>query len=360
MVELMGSWRLGNALPPATEIDRQLKSDGRLRRVAFDSTQLGAWDTSLLAFVVRIIRSGSARGIEIDSSGLPEGVQHLLRLVESKPSRSTSEAVSRWRAMLHNLGTATLSFFEAGLSLFDFVGLTVLAFLKLLTGRARMRFSDLMFQVQACGVQALGILSLISFLVGTILAFMGAVQLRQFGASIYIADLVGIGIARDMGAMMTAIIMAGRTGAAYAAELGSMKVSEEIDALSTMGISPIEFLVLPRLIALVMMMPLLCLYADFLGMLGGSAVAATVLNISFVSYFGRTAAAVSLVSFLGGLFKATIYGVLVAVAGCWRGFEAQAGSSAVGEAATAAVVDSIVWVVTACGLFAVIFNVMHL
>jgi phospholipid/cholesterol/gamma-HCH transport system permease protein len=360
MIELTGSWRLGNELPAPREIERQLESDGRPRCVAFDATNLRTWDTSLVAFVARVVASCAERGIEIDRNGLPEGLKHLLKLAENEPAHAVSESGSGDRRVVYRVGKAAIEFAQSSLGLFNFTGLVVIAFARLLSGRARMRLSDLIVQVQGCSAQALGILSLISFLVGTILAFMGAVQLQQFGAAIYVADLVGIGIARDMGAMMTAIIMAGRTGAAYAAELGSMKVSDEVDALATMGISPVEFLVLPRVLALVMMMPLLCLYADFIGMLGGAAVAAGVLHISFVSYFTRTAAAVTLTTLVGGLFKATVYGVLVAIAGCWRGFEAQAGSSAVGEVTTAAVVDAIIWVVTACGLFAVVFNLLHL
>ncbi|HJU09373.1 MAG TPA: ABC transporter permease, partial [Candidatus Binataceae bacterium] len=187
---------------------------------------------------------------------------------------------------------------------------------------------------------------------------MGAVQLQQFGAAIYVADLVAIGMARDMGAMMTAIIMSGRTGAAFAARLGTMKVTEEIDALTTMGISPLEFLVLPRVLALVLMMPILCLYSDLMGMLGGAAVGTTMLGIPFKLYFKETAAVLTLTQVFGGVFKATVYGALIAVSGCFRGFQCGGSASAVGDAATQAVVMGIVLVVAACGIFAVIFNVL--
>jgi phospholipid/cholesterol/gamma-HCH transport system permease protein len=189
---------------------------------------------------------------------------------------------------------------------------------------------------------------------------MGAVQLQQFGASIYVADLVAIGMARDMGAMMTAIIMAGRTGAAFAAQLGSMKVTQEIDALTTMGISPFEYLVLPRMMALVLMMPLLCAFSDVVGMLGGAAVGLGMLNIAFTTYYRETIAAVSLTNFFGGLFKSAVYGALIAMAGCLYGFKSGSSSSAVGDAATEAVVSGIVMIVLACGIFAVIFNALHI
>jgi phospholipid/cholesterol/gamma-HCH transport system permease protein len=185
---------------------------------------------------------------------------------------------------------------------------------------------------------------------------MGAVQLSQFGASIYVADLVGIGMVRDMAAMMTAIIMSGRTGAAFAAKLGTMKVTQEIDALTTMGVSPLEFLVLPRVLALVLMMPLLCLFADLVGILGGLFVGVAMLDLSPGSYMRETISTLTMVNLFGGIIKGTFYGVLIAIAGCLRGFQCGNSSSAVGDAATQAVVMAIVMIVVACGMFAVVFN----
>jgi phospholipid/cholesterol/gamma-HCH transport system permease protein len=212
-----------------------------------------------------------------------------------------------------------------------------------------------MVLVQQAGAEALGIVTLISFLIGLILAFVGAAQLEQFGAAIYVADLVGVAMVRDVGALMTAIVMAGRSGAAYAAELGSMKVTQEIDALTTMGISPLEFLVIPRILALALMMPLLTIYADFMGILGGAFVGISMLDLSFTTYIQQTAGALSLHDLVGGLFKAAVYGILVALAGCLRGMQSGTSSSAVGVATTSAVVTSIVLIISACGAFAVIF-----
>jgi phospholipid/cholesterol/gamma-HCH transport system permease protein len=187
---------------------------------------------------------------------------------------------------------------------------------------------------------------------------MGAVQLQQFGAEIYVADLVAIGMVREMGAMMTAIIMSGRTGASYAAQLGTMKVTQEIDALTTMGISPMEFLVLPRVIALILMMPLLCIYSDLLGILGGAFVGVAMLKIPIDTFMREAWHALTLINLFGGMFKATIYGIIIAIAGCLRGFQCGRSSSAVGEAATKAVVTSIVWGVVACGILAFLFNLI--
>ena len=184
-------------------------------------------------------------------------------------------------------------------------------------------------------------------------------QLQQFGAAIYVADLVGIAMVREMGAMMTGIIMAGRTGAAFAAQLGTMKVTQEIDALTTMGISPIEFLVLPRMLALCLMMPLLCLYADLLGILGGAAVGVGMLDLPPpVVLPPDVATPCSIGDLVGGVFKASVFGVLIALAGCLRGMQCGSSASAVGDAATSAVVTGIVFIISACGLFAVVFYVL--
>src|SRR5208283_4171957 len=245
-----------------------------------------------------------------------------------------------------------------GGSALEFVGVVAIALGHLARGQARYRKVDIVTLIQACGANALSIVALISFLVGVILAFMGAVQLEQFGASIYVADLVAIGITREMGAMMTAIIMAGRTGAAFAAQLGTMKVRQEIEALETMGISPIEFLVVPRVIALVLMMPLLCLYSDFIGVFGGATIGVEMLHLSFTTYLKESAKAIYPSGVLGGLFKSLVYGILIAIAGCYQGMKCGNSASAVGECTTAAVVDGIILVVVACGLFALVFHVI--
>ena len=220
----------------------------------------------------------------------------------------------------------------------QFLGEAMESFGRLTIGRARFRRSDLVDIIFECGAAALPIVTLISFLVGLILAFVGAIQLTQFGAQIYVADLVGIAMAREMGALMTAIIMSGRTGAAFAAQLGTMQVNEEIDALTTFGLSPMDFLVLPRMIALILMMPLLCIYADLMGILGGALVGVGMLKLSVTEYVNETINGVSLTDFSVGIFKSAIFGVLVAICGCMRGIQCGRSASAVGLAATSAVV----------------------
>ncbi len=241
-----------------------------------------------------------------------------------------------------------------------FIGQAVQSFGRLTIGRARFRRSDLVDIIYECGAAALPIITLISFLVGLILAFVGAVQLQQFGAQIYVADLVGIAMAREMGALMSAIIMSGRTGAAFAAQLGTMQVNEEIDALTTFGLSSVDFLVLPRMIALILMMPLLCIYADLMGILGGGLVGVGMLNISLTQYMNETLNGIHLTDFAVGVTKSAVFGVLVALSGCMRGIQCGRSASAVGLAATSAVVTSIVLIIVTDGIFAVLTNALGL
>jgi phospholipid/cholesterol/gamma-HCH transport system permease protein len=229
----------------------------------------------------------------------------------------------------------------------NFLGEATVAFGRFLTGRAWFRRSDFMLLLQECGAHALPIVSLISVLVGLILAFVGAIELKMFGAQIFVADVVGIGMVRIMGAIMTGVIMAGRTGAAFAAQIGTMQVNEEVDALQTLGISPVEFLVLPRMVALIVMMPLLCLYADLMGILGGIVVGTGMLDLSLTQYLNRTREAVTMAHLWIGLFHSAVFGVLVAMAGCLRGMQCERSASGVGEATTSAVVTSIVAIVVA-------------
>ena len=256
------------------------------------------------------------------------------------------------------LGEQSLAFSRDAKATVTFVGESVQAFGALLRGKARFRGTDLALVLQDVGPAALPIVTLISFLVGLILAFVGAVQLEQFGAQIYVANLVGLAMAREMGAMMAGIIMAGRTGAAFAAQLGTMQVNEEIDAFKTLGIQPMEFLVLPRMLALMLMMPLLTIYANIVGILGGAVVGVTMLDLGATQYFNQTQAALGTEDFAVGLFKGSVFGVLIAIAGCMRGMQSGRSSAAVGVAATSAVVTGIVFIIVTDGIFAVVFNAL--
>lgn len=346
-LQFAGNWRFKDGIPTTEPLIQQLLNNPQCRQLYFDSRQLGEWDSGLMTFLLRLFAGCREQQVEVDRSGLPAGVQKLLRLAHAVPERKGARRAVLGVPVLARIGNLTIEIHRNWSDWLFFIGQVFFGLGNLLRGRARFRRSDLLYQIECAGPMALAIITLISTLVGMILAFVGAVQLRLFGAQIFIADLVGLGMAREMGAMMTAIIMAGRTGASYAAQLGTMQVNEEIDALKTMGISPIEFLVLPRLLALSLTMPLLCVYADFMGILGGAIVSDSMLDISFFQYFQQVQNAVPLKHFIIGIVKAGIFGVLVATAGCFRGMQCGRSASAVGFAATNAVVTSIVLIVVA-------------
>jgi phospholipid/cholesterol/gamma-HCH transport system permease protein len=360
VVRVWGPWTTGTRRPAADEVDDRLASAPKPRRLAFDASGLEDWDSGLLTFLLHVIAVAGRHGVAVDREGLPEGVRRLLALATAVPERRDTGGAARRASVLARIGAATLESARGATTMLAFLGEVSLGLGRLVVGRARYRRSDLLLILQEVGAQALPIVSLISFLVGVILAYVGAVQLRQFGAQIYVADLVGIGMTREMGAMMAAVIMAGRTGAAFAAQLGTMQVNEEIDALTTLGISPIEFLVLPRMLALAIMMPLLCLYADLLGLLGGLAVGVGMLDLGVVEYYVRTTEAISIADCVAGLIKASTFGVLVAVAGCLRGIQCGRSSAAVGAATTSAVVTGIVLIIVFDALTTVIFDLIGL
>jgi phospholipid/cholesterol/gamma-HCH transport system permease protein len=356
IVGLAGPWHLGKDVPSVSLLAKELGSGRPPQRLTFDAVSLTHWDSGLISFLTQTSEICRARGITEDREGLPHGLRRLVELAEAVPEKKGARSAGSKVSFLARVGNASIGSGLAVSEFLAFIGELTIAFGKFVRGKARYRTIDLMEAIEQCGASAVGIVSLIAFLVGVILAFMGAVQLSQFGASIYVADLVGIGMVRDMGAMMTAIIMSGRTGAAFAAKLGTMKVTQEIDALTTMGISPLEFLVLPRALALILMMPLLCVFADLVGILGGMFVGVGMLDLSVTNYVRETISTLTMVNLFGGMIKATVYGALIAIAGCLRGFQCGNSSSAVGDAATRAVVMSIVMVVVACGVFAVVFN----
>jgi phospholipid/cholesterol/gamma-HCH transport system permease protein len=354
---LAGDWRLRGGMPAAERILDELTARSPAL-VTFDTRQLEAWDSGLLAVLLKLDRLSAGAGVTFDPSGLPDGARRLLRLARAVPERVDARRGTGELSLLERIGRRTQEVAGASGEAIGFIGEVVVALGRLVRGRARLRGSDFLQIVQEVGARALPIISLISFLVGMILAFLGAIQLVQFGAQIYVADLVGIGMARDMAPMMVGIILAGRTGAAFAAQLGTMQVNEEIDALVTLGLSPIEFLVVPRMLALILMTPLLCLYANLLGILGGMAVGVLMLDLPVATYFRETQLAVPPIHFAGGLIKGIVYGIVVAVAGCLRGMQCGRSAAAVGEATTSAVVTGIVFIVIAMALLTVIYDVL--
>ncbi|MGH8549369.1 MAG: MlaE family lipid ABC transporter permease subunit [Methylococcales bacterium] len=342
-----GDWTRASEPPPLEPVLAQLADARDIRRLTFSTEALGRWDSVLMTELLRLIDYGAKQGIQVATATLPEGIQGLLALVYAVPERAGARRESASIRWLAEVGNSALRIVEDLHGLLVFVGASGLSVAALLAGRARFRRVDLWLNIQDCGPSATPIVTLISLLVGLILAFVGAVQLALFGAQIYIADLVGLGMTREMGGLMTAIIMSGRTGAAYAAQLGTMQVNSEIDALKTMGLDPMEFLVLPRMLALICIMPLLCLYADVMGILGGALVTVSFFDVSLVQYLNRTMDAIHLADFLIGVVKCAVFGVLIALSGCMRGIQCGRSASAVGDAATSAVVTGIVFIVVA-------------
>ncbi len=357
-VILSGQWNLGGELPGADKVQQRLAGRAGIRTIVFDTQDLAHWDTGLLTFLMNLGTLCSQQKILLNRDGLPPGAKRLLDLALAVPEKTDARPAEGGVSFLTYLGNETVYFFRSAGELLEFIGEAVMAVQNLLRGKAQYRRSDLWLIMQAVSAQALPIVALICFLVGLILAFIGAIQLQLFGAQLYVADLVGIAMVRLMAAIMTGIVMAGRTGGAFAAQLGTMQVNQEIDALKTLGISPMEFLVLPRMLALALMMPLLCLYANIMGILGGMVVGVGMLNIGFIQYYNETAKAIGLWNLGIGLFSGFVFGVIVALAGCMRGMQCGRSASAVGDAATSAVVTAIVGIILSTAVITVLCNML--
>ncbi|MCJ7686789.1 MAG: ABC transporter permease [Desulfobacteraceae bacterium] len=357
-VLLNGKWQMETDVPSTKTMMEQLDRQPSIKRIVFDATALTTWDSSLLIFFFEISKLAAEKKIQVEKNGLPAGVRNLIDLATAVPKKEdASQSVSR-EGFFAKVGSDVTDFAKSAGDLVIFIGAAFEAFVRMVTGRARFRASDLGLFLQEAGAQAVPIVSLISFLVGLILAFVGILQLSMFGAEVYVADLVGIAMVREMGAIMTGIIMAGRTGAAYAAQLGTMQVNEEIDALETLAVPPMEFLVLPRVVALTLMMPFLVLYANLMGILGGALVAVGMYNINIIVYLNRTKAAIGLNDLFIGLFMSAVFGVLVALSGCLRGIQCGRSASAVGDAATSAVVTGIVAIIIATAVITVVCSIL--
>ncbi len=356
LVSLAGDWVLSGQGIDWAERRGELERQTDLRRLEIDGQALGRWDSRLLTLLLGLHDFASGRGIGLEFTRLPDGVLRLLHLARAVPEQEDAPSDASDDSLLHRLGHWTLGGVRELREFNRFVGELLLSFGRLMTGRARFRGVDLMRFLQSAGPEALPIVTLIGLLVGAVLAFVGAVQLQMFGAEIYVANLVGLGAVREMGAMMTAIIMAGRTGSAYAAQLGTMQVNDEIDALKTFGIQVMDFLVLPRTLALVLMLPLLTLWADLLGILGGLLVGVWVLDISLLEYLIQTRDSITLWDLSVGLIKSLIFAVVIAMSGCLRGLQSGRNSSAVGNATTSAMVTSILLIVIWDAVTTILFN----
>ena len=352
-----GTWRIRTLHLEPFELLHQIETEpfAKLELVA---ENLGQWDSSLLALVVRIVLLAKQRDIPYSVQELPQGLQNLLALALAVPPNTDASKSSLHRGLLASIANLFMAIPTAGKNVLSFLGEMTISFGRLFTGRSACTWQNVLLQLQECGVEALPIVSLISLLVGFILAFVGVVQLRMFGAEIYVSSLVAIGMTRIMGAIMTGIIMSGRTGASFAAVIGTMQVNEEIDALTTQGITPSDFLVLPRVIALSLMTPLLVLYADLMGIVGGFIVGVGMLGLDPVEYFTFTRTGFGLNNLWVGVMHGFVYGIVVAFTGCYQGLRCGRSAAAVGNATTAAVVYSIVGIVISTAILTVLCNIL--
>jgi phospholipid/cholesterol/gamma-HCH transport system permease protein len=360
LVALSGNWTLEHGVPAIDEVKAVLAGRRDIRAMILEADAVAAWDSALVSYLLKITEAAAAAGVEVDTSNLPDGIRRLLKLATAVAERTGTGRAKPRPSILVIVGNAAQAKLRSACRMVTFVGELAMAVRQFVAGRARYRRTDLLVAIQECGAQALPIVTIISVLVGLIFAFVGAIQLRPFGAQIYVANLVGVAMAREMAAVMTAIVLAGRTGAAFAAQLGTMQANEEIDALSTLGIPPMEYLVLPRVLALVLMTPLLCIYSDLMGMIGGWLVGVGMLGITSTAYILQTEGGVTLTDFAVGIAKSSVFGLLVAIAGCLRGLDSGRTAAAVGDAATSAVVTGILCIIIADAIFTVLLNILGL
>lgn len=358
-VNFSGNWQLNSSLPSLKKLLSTF-AEPHIMELRLSANELGLWDSSLLAFTTTLIRNAQLQHLTIDDTNLPSGIKNLTRLALASPPNTEAQKKSSRLSFLEHIGDIALSVPQIIQNIFTFLGEITLATKRLFIGKSDCTSANVWLCIQETSFEALPIVSLISMLVGLILAFVGVIQLRMFGAEIYVSSLVAIGMTRIMGAIMTGVILSGRTGAAYAATIGTMKVNEELDALTTLGIHTSDFLVIPRVIALTSMTPLLVVYADFMGMLGGFFVGVCVLGIEPLEYITFTRKGFSLQNLWVGIIHGAVFGIIIALTGCYQGLNCGKNASAVGLATTSAVVYSIVGIVIATACLTIIFNIFNI
>ncbi len=356
-INFSGVWSISKVQPNASAIFDVLKQP-QVKNIELTADKLDNFDSSLIALVVRITKHAKKHKQNIDNKALPAEIIKLLAMALTVPAQEEATRTHVRENFLARVGSAFLNLPKAVKNATSFVGEVALSFMRLISGKSDMRFRDFMAAIQECGAEALPIISITSLLFGLILAFVGAVQLTQFGAQIYVAGLVGIGMLRVMGAVMVGVVMSGRMGAAYAALIGTMQVNEEVDSLTTFGISPIDFLVMPRMLALCIMTPLLTLYADAMGVIGGFLVGTLMLGLSSEEYINATINMVAFKHVIIGLVYGTSFGIIVALTGCYQGIRCGRSAAAVGMSTTAAVVNAIVGIIIATAIITIICNVL--
>lgn len=323
--------------------------------VIFDGAAITSLDSAGAWLIYRTLRQMERMRHTVTVRGLRPEHQALLQLIQTHACGGQAPGLPR-QSWLNQLGRNVWHHLDEFKGLLAFLGEISVAMLRSLARPSRIRWRAILYNLQISGFNALPIVGLLAFLIGVVVAYQGSVQLVRYGANIFVADLVGLSILREMAPLLTAIIVAGRSGSAYAAQIGTMKVTEEIDALHTIGVSPMELLVLPKMLALLVALPLLTVYADILGVLGGMIVAQTQLNVSFSDFLDRFDDAVKMSSFLVGLGKAPVFAAIIALVGCFQGFRVSGSADSVGRQTTVSVVQAIFLVIVFDALFSVILS----
>jgi phospholipid/cholesterol/gamma-HCH transport system permease protein len=353
-----GSWRYSNPRPTCESV--LLRCHPENGKICLVDDGIEEWDSTLLIVLAQIIRELREADIAVSCDKLPAGAVRLLKLSDATSPLPAKASYTQKQRFIHLCGFFGLGVWGKFMQVSNFVGEIVLGLTRCVKLTCRMRGCDLRRELVNCGPSAVAIVSLISFLMGLIMAFIGAIPLRWFQAENYVASLVGIGMLRLLAPVMVGIVMAGRTGAAYAAELGTMTVNEEVDALRTLGVPPVDFLVMPRFLSLTILAPLLCVFADLVSILGGAVVAICYLGLSPLSYFSTLTSTTRPNDLVVGLVTALILGMLDAICGCYHGIQCGRSAAAVGKATTAAVVSSIICIVIATSLITVITVVLSI
>ena len=362
--KLEGCWNAQNM----DNIERQLAiiQVPANTNVTADCAEIKAMDTAGAWVLQKMLQRFSQQNTTVNLNGLHHSFKKLLDAISADMVNLTqqeNDAISKLTStpnFIEQIGQNTVDVFEQLIEALNFIGETSIAFVKSIMQPKRIRWRPILFNIRSAGFDALPIVGLLSFLLGIVVAYQGADQLRQYGANIFVADLVGLSMLREFAPLMTAIIIAGRSGSAYAAQIGTMAVTEEIDAMRTIGISPQELLVLPKVIALIIVMPLLTVFADGLGVFGGMLMALQQLDVSFVEFLDRFVKAVSPTAFMIGIGKAPVFAVIIAMVGCFQGFRTKGGADSVGRQTTRSVVQSIFLVIVADALFSIAFSLLDL
>ncbi len=354
-IAIRGRVAIGNAQRLLEEITAAVPTD--TRAVHLDLSGVDYFDSGGGAVVMRLRQDLAARGAALTITGSTPDIDGFLGLVDEERIRAAAPKPAVEPGLVERAGAFGEAFAEGLRDFASFTGEVLIGLIDAARNPRQVRWRDTWLYMQRAGYEALPIVTLISFLMGLITAFQAAVQLRQFGADVYVATLVGLSVTRELGPLMTAIIAAGRSGAAFAAEIGTMKVNEEVDALAAMGLDRTRFLVTPKVLALVFMLPLLTLYADLVGVLGGLFVANLQLNIPTVVYFATMKYYMVFWDIGQGLVKAIVFAILIAMVGCMRGFEARESAESVGRITTSAIVSGIFAIILSDAVFTVLFNV---